>query len=39
MTGTHTLLDYRYIPDIADTEDYPWREYKPGGEGKNSQKT
>ena len=34
MTRTHTLLDYRYIPDIANTEDYPWREYKGGGGGE-----
>lgn len=27
---THILLDYRCIPNIANTEDYPWREYKVG---------
>lgn len=30
MTRTHILLEYRYIPNIANTEDYPWREYKVG---------
>ena len=30
MTRTHILLDYRCIPNIANTEDYPWREYKVG---------
>ena len=30
MTRTHILLDYRCIPNIANTEDYPWGEYKVG---------
>lgn len=33
MTRTHILWDYRYIPNMANTEDYPWREYKVGRGG------